>query len=216
VDGDKVNALLFAAVLSAGIPDWHALDATAAAALVEEGVGAADWEALRNREVRTQRRPIPQDKAGARVAAVAVIDASAERTFSVISDCLRLPEFMPNFEKCTYVEPDEPLPANERWALQELQFRFGPMRVNIAMTQHNELEPPYRLTWQRVRGDTRYNEGYWRVIPLSEDRVVIVYDLLVDAGRAVPGWIQRILTERDLPSVVEVVRDRVENERDLE
>ena len=192
------------------IPEWQALDATTTTILTREHVDDEMWSDLRKGKVLTQRRPVPDDKSGTRVAAFAIVRASAGEVFEVISDCERLPEFMPNFDRCTYVEPDDPLPSNERWARQELTFGFRPMRVNIEMIQHNELFPPHRLTWRRVSGDTRYNEGYWRIVPVSDGVQFLVYDLLVDAGRAVPGWIQRILTERDLPNVVDVVRERVE------
>ena len=202
--------LLWALVAATPVPEWHALDATTTTILADEHVDKEMWAVLRQGEVVTQRRPLPDDKTGARVAAFAVLHASPEEVFTVISDCERLPEFMPNFDRCTYVEPDEPLPPNERWARQELTFGFRPMRVSISMVQHNELFPPHRLTWRRVSGDTRYNEGYWHIVTVADGVQFLIYDLLVDAGRAVPGWLQRVLTERDLPDVVDVVRERVE------
>jgi uncharacterized membrane protein len=203
-------AFILSGLLIATAPAWSTLASTAATALQEEHLNAEQYDRLLKREILTQHRETPKEKTGVRVAAFAVIRAPAETVFAAVEDCKRLPEFMPHFVACTDVEPDRPLPPNERWNENRLEFGVFRPKVKIRVVQHATLEPPYRLSWRRVSGDTKASEGYWRIIPLGENLVILAYDTLTDPGGAVPDWLQRILTKNDLPGTVEAVRRRVE------
>lgn len=208
-----MNALLLAAALSASTPApaYAALPTEAAAALREEGIAQKEYARLAAGEIITQRRETPKDKTGVHVAAFAIIRGTQEQVFDIVADCKRQPEFMPNFKACDMVTPDKPLPPNERWNENRLEFGFFPLTIKIAIVQHAKLYPPHKLTWNRVRGDTKVSEGYWRVIPLGPGVNLLAYDTLSDPGGAVPDFVQRSLTENALPGTVKAVRKRMED-----
>jgi uncharacterized membrane protein len=207
-----INTLLLAAALQAQpIPVWQALPAATRTMLQEEKLNEASYSKIAAGEIVTARRETPAGKTGVRVAAYALIHSTPELVFEAVADCPKMPEFMPHFDSCVVVPSDTPLPPNERWNENHLTFGFFPLKVKINITQHATLEKPSRLSWRRVKGDTKDNEGYWRIIPLAEGEQLLVYDTRSDPGSAVPEFIQRALTESDLPKTVEAVKNRVEN-----
>lgn len=208
-----MNALLLAAALAAPAlaPSYATLPTEAAAALREEGITPQDYAQLAAGEIVTQRRETPKDKTGVHVAAFAVIRGTQEQVFDIVADCKRQPEFMPNFKACEIVTPDKPLPPNERWNENRLEFGFFPLKFKVAIVQHAKLYAPHKLTWARVRGDIKVSEGYWRVVPLATGVNLLVYDTLSDPGGVVPDAIQRSLIERTLPATVAAVRQRMED-----
>lgn len=204
-------ALLTALVLQAApVPAWGALATDVTALLTAENIDAKRYAALAKGEIVTERRPTPKDKTGVHVAAFAIIQGTAETVFEAVSDCPKLPTFMPHFVYCATIKADVPLPPNERWNENKLEFGFFPVKVKIHIIQHAKLDPPRKLSWARVRGDTKVTEGYWRMIPLAENVTLLVYDTLSDPGTAVPEFIQRALTENDLPKTVGAVKEHVE------
>jgi uncharacterized membrane protein len=180
-------------------------------AMASEGLGFVDYVNLAEGKIITQRRATPADKSGVHVAAFGIMRTSQEVLWNTVADCERQPEFMPHFDLCETVAPDKPLPPNERWNLNRLSFGVFPFKARIEVIQHAVLDKPNRLSWSRVKGDTKVSEGYWRIIPLDKKHQLLAYDTLSDPGAAVPDVVQRMLTEHDLPKTVEAVRQRVED-----
>lgn len=207
-----MNALLLTAALAASTPApaYSSLPTEAAAALREERITHKDYEKLAAGDIVTQQRETPKDKTGVHVAAFAIIRGTQEQVFDIVADCKRQPEFMPNFKACEMVTPDQPLPPNERWNENRLEFGFFPLKFKVAIVQHAKLYPPHKLSWARVRGDIKVSEGYWRVVPLAAGVNLLVYDTLSDPGGVVPTSIQRSLIEHTLPATVAAVRKRME------
>ena len=192
------------------VPPYAALPTATVADLTAENIDAKRYEKLAAGEILTERRPTPKDKTGVHVAAFGIIRGKADEVFTAVEDCPTMPQYMPHFVYCGTVAPDKPLPPNERYNENKLEFGFFPFKMNIDVIQHAVLDPPHKISWGRVRGDTKLSEGYWRVISLAPDLQLLAYDTLTDPGSAVPAFIQRALTENDLPKTVEAVRKWVE------
>ena len=206
-----ISSLLLAAALQAQpIPGWQALSPVTRSALQSESITEAMYAKIAAGEVVTTGRPTPKDKTGVRVAAFALIHSTPELIFEAVADCPKMPEFMPHFDSCVVVPSDKPLPENERWNENRLTFGFFPLKIKIFITQHATLVRPTLLSWRRVKGDTKDNEGYWRIITLAEGEQLLAYDVRSDPGSAIPEFVQRALTENDLPKTVEAVKNRVE------
>lgn len=204
------NLLVAYLVAISPAPAWSALSVSTAAQLSAEGIGEAQYAQIGRGEIIIQRRKTPAGKTGVHVAAIALIRGRTEIVFEAVADCKRLPEYMPHLDACNDAVPDVPLPPNERWNENHLSFGVFPVKVRVKIVQHAVLDAPNKLTWTRVKGDTKVNEGYWRIISLQPDLQVLVYDTLSDPGQAIPEFMQRLLTENDLPKTVEAVRKRVE------
>lgn len=192
------------------VPTWAAQSDEVRAALAAEGLDAASFEDVAvTRRIITQRRALLPGEGGAHVAAMAHIAAAPEKVWEVVADCTRLPEFMPHFVACEEVKPDAPLPPATRWNRNRLEFGIFPAKFRIDIIVEATLDRPHILRWRRIRGDTRRNEGYWRLIPVEPSGILLIYDTSTDAG-AVPDFVQRALTTRELPGTVAAVRQRSE------
>lgn len=206
-----VTAGIAAAAQTPHLPTWASQSDGVRLQLAAEGVDAdAFADLVEQRRVLTQRRPLAAGEGGAHVAALAFVAAPVDVVWQAVADCARLPEFMPHFVACEDIQPDAPLPPGTRWNRNRLEFGVFPARFRIDLVVEATLEPPTRLRWRRIRGDTRRNEGYWHLIPVDPRGVILVYDTSTDAG-AVPDFVQRALTTRDLPGSVEAVRRRSES-----
>jgi hypothetical protein len=68
--------------------------------------------------------------------------------------------------------------------------------------------------WSYVSGPIRDADGYWRVEPYDEGRILATYTTTVDAGRAVPAFVERALSKSTFPKVFTALRNRVKELRD--
>jgi hypothetical protein len=189
---------------------WSELSQKAKSELKSENIDRKVFNEIIAGKIITQQRAVPAGKTGVHVAAFGIVNATSELTYNVIEDCPKLSEFMPHFTSCKEVKPDINLPSNEKWMENTLTFGFSVVKLNISVVQHVTYKPPFKLTWDRVKGDMKLNEGYYRIIPLNKNKQILVYDILSDAGRAVPDFIQSMLTEKDLPNVVNALQKRAE------
>ncbi len=189
---------------------WEELSAKAKTELKSENIDKKLFKQIISGKIVTVHRTVPSGKTGVHVAAFGIINGTTDLTYNVIEDCQKLKEFMPHFTSCKEQKPDTKLPDNEKWMENTLTFGFSLIKFDVSIVQHVSYNPPYKLSWDRVRGDMKVNEGYYRIIPLTKNKQLLVYDILSDVGRAVPGFIQSMLTEQDLPNVVKALQKRVE------
>jgi uncharacterized membrane protein len=185
----------------------------AAAALKAEGIYEERYDELVQGDIFTERRPVPAGKTGVHVAAFGIVRSPVDKLWNAIEDCGRTPEFMPHIESCTPVRPDHELLPNQRWEKLQLSFNILFFRKTATIVNEATLDAPNYLSWQQVRGDTKVNQGYYRIVTLALDMQLMVYDTLSDPGIPVPGFIKAWLIRNSLPGVITALRNRVETQQ---
>lgn len=191
-------------------PHWGRLPAGAAATLKAEGIQEESYERLAQGDVLTERRPVPVGKTGVHVAAFGIVRSHVDKLWNAIEDCGRTPEFMPHIESCVPVPPDHALLPNQRWEELELSFRILFFKKTARIVNEASMEAPNYLSWRQVRGDAKVNEGYYRIITITPDMQLVVYDTLSDPGIPVPDFVKAWLIRNSLPGVIGALRHRVE------
>ena len=117
---------------------------------------------------------------------------------------------LPYLQSCRVVEPDHPLPPNRRWEQLKIDFRILFFSSNVTLVNENTIEAPNYLRWKQVRGGAKVNEGYLRIISITPDTQLVIYDELVDPGPAsLPGFVKRWIIEQCLPELIASLRDHV-------
>jgi hypothetical protein len=53
-------------------------------------------------------------------------------------------------------------------------------------------------------------DGSWWLLPQDNGRILLVYELALDPGMPIPRFLVRGTLKRDLPKVIQAVRDRAE------
>jgi hypothetical protein len=192
------------------VPHWAGLPTDTSADLRAEGIYAGKYERLLQGEVLTESRPVPAGKSGVHVAAFGTIRGSVDKLWRVVDDCGTSPPVMPYLQSCRVVEPDHPLPPNRRWEQLKINFRILLFSSNVTLVNEKTIEAPNYLRWKQVRGNAKVNEGYFRIISITPDTQLVVYDELVDpAPASLPGFIKRWIIEQCLPELITSLRDHV-------
>lgn len=70
-------------------------------------------------------------------------------------------------------------------------------------------EENYTTYWFYVSGPIHDSQGYWRVEPYDDTRVIVTYTTTLDVGRAMPGFIEKILAKSTFPDIFNSLRQRV-------
>jgi len=137
--------------------------------------------------------------------AMVIIDAPPERVWNTILDHDRFEEFMPSVEACSIVEQQ----GNSRVVAYNLKVAW----TDISYFLKLDYDP---ATWHvdaaldksRPHGisDTRCT---WDLTPLDGGkRTKLNYSVYIDSGRFIPTFVERMLSRRQLPTVLENVRKR--------
>ena len=153
--------------------------------------------------------------AGSRVregCGVGVIEAPLAAVREVLDAAADFDEFMPRVleSEVEAVSPgvylnrqvlDAPFPVEDRQYVVRVE------------TENFETGsgPGWWARWKYVEGsgNVRESTGSWTLIPLDQDRTVVVYRVLTDPGGMLPAWIVDYAAPRTLRQVLRAVRDRV-------
>jgi coenzyme Q-binding protein COQ10 len=134
----------------------------------------------------------------------AVIDASVEDVWNIITDFDSFGEFMPN---TIYYKP-------VGWKDGKL---FVDCRVKVAlMTMDYQLsyiidEAKHTTYWFYVKGPIRDSQGYFRVEPYDKGRSLVTYTTTIEVGKAIPAFIEKALGKSTFPKIFESLRKRANN-----
>jgi carbon monoxide dehydrogenase subunit G len=169
---------------------------------------ADDWAALEDGSalVAMPERQESEHDLSARSTGTSLVRRPPSEVWAVLTDFERWPKFMPLLRE-THVEKREGARA---WVAQKFRVWFYPMRHTTVY----QLEPgDGRLAWRldpSAPHDLAASEGHWELIPVDGGAATLVrYEARMSAGRAVPGFLERMLRERSLGQMLEALRGEV-------
>lgn len=129
------------------------------------------------------------------------IDAPIERVFQVISDFESYPEFLSTTKSVKVLKP-----GNE----PEVEFKVSVIK-DIRYVLRFNLNKPSGLSWEFVEGEMmRDNKGGWSLRALDDATTEATYRVDVLFGWMVPKKIVEMLTETQLPGLMESFKKRSE------
>jgi ribosome-associated toxin RatA of RatAB toxin-antitoxin module len=174
----------------------------------KSGFTPDDWAALEQGGalVATPERRESENDLMARSTGTSLVQRPPSEVWTVLTDFERWPKFMPLVRE-THVERREGARA---WVAQKFRVWFYPMRHTTVY----QLEPGAgRLGWKldpEAPHDLESSEGHWDLISVNGGAATLVrYEARVSAGRAVPGFLERMLRERSLGQMLDALRGEV-------
>jgi Polyketide cyclase / dehydrase and lipid transport len=167
-----------------------------------------DWQALSAGEVlvRADRDVQPLT---VQVKLAALVASSAQAIWDVLVACQIAPEYVPNVVSCRSLELVDDGKAQLFVQTVKPAF-FLPTFEHVFRLDYRPYE---RIDVHRVSGPIALMEGSWWLLPQEDGKILLVYQLAVDPGIPVPRFFVRATMKRDLPRVVEAVRERAEAAR---
>jgi ribosome-associated toxin RatA of RatAB toxin-antitoxin module len=163
-----------------------------------------DRDALDARAVvsRTSR-----DDGAIAVETAALIDASVEAIWDVLTACEVAPEYVPNVVACEHVERLDDGRADV--FVQTIKPMFFIPRFEY--TFRLDYTPYERIEFERISGGPLDRlEGAWWFLAQPDGAVLLVHYLEVHPGVPIPRFMLRATMRRDLTKIMEAVRDRAE------
>lgn len=144
--------------------------------------------------------------------AVAVIDASPEQVFHVLTDYEAFPEFMP-YCRAVNVEERDGDHARVRYEL-DFPWPIGDRHYVLKLTNRSETRGETTVlinSWTYVPDSGNINDTYgtWEVLPHGKNRAIARYTVFTDPGGKVPGWAANMATDVSVPSIIDGIRKRV-------
>jgi carbon monoxide dehydrogenase subunit G len=131
-----------------------------------------------------------------------LVEGSVEEVWWVIIDFNAFGEFMPN------VIYYRPLGWEGDRLLVDCKVRvlFLTLEYRLAYIIDEASHTTY---WFYVKGPIRDAQGYFRIEPYDETRVLVTYTTTLDVGRAIPAVIEKALSKSTFPMIFKSLRQRV-------
>lgn len=161
--------------------------------------------------VRAETFTAKSGKSTGRGIGAIVVEKPAAAAFAVLGRYEDKAEYMPRLDKVTVhektptaVRATMEIDASLTTVVYTGLFTLDPDALTISWT----LDPATPAAEQGIDE----TEGQWQIISLSESRTLLVYWAFVDSGRAVPKFIQRMMSVRSIPDLLQNVKRRIESD----
>lgn len=136
----------------------------------------------------------------------AEIDAPPTAIWKILTACEIAPEYVPNVVSCRKLEEVDGGRAD--LFVQTIKpIFFLPTFEHVFRLDYT---PHTRIDVHRVSGPIAYMEGSWWLLPQDNGSILLIYDVAVDPGLPIPRFLVRATMKRDLPKIVQAVRERAE------
>ena len=134
----------------------------------------------------------------------AVIDATPQECFDVLTDFERLPEWQGAVKSVHVRERD----AQGRGEVVE--YEVDAKVKTVRYTLREVYDEPARLASEYLGGDFRDFSGEWRFIDVGDGRTRAELDLRIDPGRFVPGPVRNAIADAVMRRALRDLKARFE------
>lgn len=144
-----------------------------------------------------------EDGSSGMVRAAVDIKAPASVVWAVILDCARASRMVPSVVSCHVQQRD---PAG-RWDVREHRVRWNMLMPPMRSVFRSDYTPMRRIAFRCTSaGDLKVCEGEWRLDPLPNGGVRVIYENTAKAPFAAPAFIFREAMRRDVPNALIALR----------
>jgi ribosome-associated toxin RatA of RatAB toxin-antitoxin module len=132
----------------------------------------------------------------------ALVEASAEEVWRVITDFSHFGDFMPN------VVYYRPVGWKDGRLVVDCRVRVVMFKLDYTLSYVID-DRDYTTYWFFIKGPIKDAQGYFRIEPYDDKRVLVTYTTSLDIGKAIPGFIEETLGKTTFPSIFKSLRKRV-------
>ncbi len=134
------------------------------------------------------------------------VAAPPQAIWDVLRACQIAPEYVPNVQSCRRLEVLDNGHA-ELFVQVIKPIFFVPAFEHVFRLDYT---PYTRIDVHRVSGPIAHLDGTWWLLPQPDGHTLLVYNLALDPGIPIPRFFVRATLKRDLPKVMQAVRERAE------
>lgn len=137
------------------------------------------------------------------------IAAPPQVIWDILTACQIAPEYVSNVQSCRKLEALDGGRSDLFVQVIKPAF-FIPAFEHVFRLDYT---PYTRIDVHRVSGPIAHMEGSWWLLPQTDGRTLLVYNLALDPGFPIPRFFVRAMLKRDAPRVLSAVRERAEAQR---
>lgn len=178
---------------------------------------AADFTLTPAEAERVARRAIviravlePGSQRKGTVHAAIQIDAAPAIVFGMMTRCADAMRYVPHLKDCRIRDraPDD------SWQLIEHEIDFGWYTPRLRWIFRVDFTGQTVMRFHQVSGDFKANEGVWELEPVGDGtRTLLRYRAYIDPPGYVPNWLARSTFKRELPQMLQDLRELCEAEQ---
>lgn len=133
-----------------------------------------------------------------------LVNASVNDVWYVITDFDSFGEFMPN---AVFYRP---VSQTADRLIVNCKIKIGLLNFTYKLA-YNIDEKTHTTYWSYVQGSgpIKDAQGYMRVEPYDDSRVLVTYTTTLEVGRWVPEWIEKTLSKSTFPKIFSSLRERI-------
>ncbi|MBC7644676.1 MAG: SRPBCC family protein [Thermoleophilia bacterium] len=133
------------------------------------------------------------------------LDATPEELFAIVTDLESYPDWVDGIVEVEVLEvADEGLPLSSRMTA-DVKIR------TVSYTLSYEYEYPTVVTWtSEPGGDVKLIEGSYRFEPIDDNTTSVTYELTIDPGFPVPGFMLRSAQKAIIAAALDGLRAQTE------
>lgn len=134
------------------------------------------------------------------------LPAPPDKVFAVMTDCKRALKFVEHLTVCKVLERG----ADGSYDIREHHTRWLSILPEMVSVFRSEYIPNREIRFSRVRGDIKFLQGSWRLVPAGGGRLTrLFYHARVGIDLAIPGFMIRSSLEGDIPKLLNALREEV-------
>lgn len=142
--------------------------------------------------------------------AIGIINSIPDKVWAVLEDFENYADYMPRVEAVESYDLED---DDEHFGLK---FTLGILFRDLVyhIKQRNDTQS-HTITWEKDPGfsdDFTKNNGQWILRTYGEGKTLAFYTVDIATNRFIPKALQNFLLKRDLPDVIEALRQEVESE----
>ncbi len=132
------------------------------------------------------------------------VNVPPEKLFDVIVDYEKYPEFLPEVKK---VKVD-----GGQGSIKEVTYTVDIKAKVITYTLKHTAERPGKVAWTMIKGEMmKGNDGTWALKPGAQPGTTeATYTIDLKLSALVPGFIEKVLAEQNLPGLLQNFKNRAE------
>jgi carbon monoxide dehydrogenase subunit G len=131
-----------------------------------------------------------------------LVDASPDEVWRVITDFDSFGKFMPNV---IYYKPVE---WKDDRLIVDCKIKVVLLKLDYTLSYIID-DKTHTTYWFFVKGPIKDAQGFFRVDPWDDKRVLVTYTTSINVGKAIPGFIEESLSKSTFPEIFKSVRKRV-------
>ena len=134
------------------------------------------------------------------------INATPEQVWTVLTDCVRAPSYVPGLKKCEILEQA----VDQSWDIRRHTNKPAALLPTIISEFKCDYVYPQSVSFEGVGGDMDANSGAWHLRPTKDGTATIVtYRATVRAKTILPDKMLRKIMKKNIPKVMHALRKEV-------